>query len=123
MSNNWKEIYQNIQLGLSLDCDIIGDSYYLYSSIFSMFFIMNMLLSQSKEVLFNSLIDKFASLCCPCSIFWSWRPREEAWSGDGRLRLWSLHQLVLLDCECHKDRKGLFVHICDTDLAWPIVSG
>ena len=37
MSNNWKEIYQNIQLGLSLDCDIIGDSYYLYSSIFSAF--------------------------------------------------------------------------------------
>ena len=62
MSNNWKEIYQNIQLGLSLDCDIIGDSYYLYSSIFSMFFIMNMLLSQSKEVLFNRLIDKFAPL-------------------------------------------------------------
>ena len=60
MSNNWKEIYQNIQLWLSLDCDILGDSYYLYFSIFSIFFIMNMLLSQSKEVLFNSLIDKFA---------------------------------------------------------------
>ena len=35
----------------------------------------------------------------------------------------SLHRLVLLDRECHKDRKGLFVHICDTDLAWPAISG